>query len=73
MTKIWAGTAFNQVIHFQSEDKQKKRSILGAMSREPVIEVSHSDELELTVYATSKTITSSRKENAREEVRVYGS
>ena len=41
MTKIWAGTAFNQVIHFDIDDKQKKKVVFGAMSREPVIQVAH--------------------------------
>jgi len=42
MARIYAGTAYNQVIAVDAYDKRKQKTVLGALSREPIIQVSHS-------------------------------
>ena len=55
MTTIYAGTAFNQVLAFNTAKPPKDRKVYGAMSRDPVVSVS-SYINNGVIYATSKAI-----------------
>lgn len=60
MAKIYAGTAFNQVIHLDPSNKNKK-TVFGAMNREPIVQICHNSNLDLTMYISNKSLYSIKK------------
>lgn len=72
MAKIYAGTAYNQVITLNPHDKRKQKSVIGALSREAIIQVAHNHSINTTFYASSKAITTADSEGSSELWRTYG-
>ena len=56
MTYIYAGTAYNQVIAFASDDKKKHKTIYGPMAREIVNFISLDFNENRMFYSTSRHI-----------------
>ena len=67
MTTIYAGTAYNQVLTFNSSKPPKDRKVYGAMSRDPVLSVSSYTNGGVT-YATSKAIHIARRDGSNREI-----
>lgn len=72
MARIYAGTAFNQVISVDSHDKRKQKTVFGAINREAIIQVAHSRYLDTTFYASAKAVTAVNQGDSSELVRMYG-
>jgi hypothetical protein len=55
---VLAGTGFNQVVEFVSDDKKKNRTIYGALARAPVRSISLDRFNDRVIYTNAKSIFS---------------
>ncbi len=73
MATILAGTGYNQVIEFYSNDKQKNKLIFGQMARSPVKYLTKDYTTNALYYSTAKNIYfSDNNENSEEIVSIQG-
>lgn len=56
MAQVFVGTGYNQVVYFQTNDKSKKREVLGRLGRGAVRAISIDDVNDRLLYATSTSI-----------------
>lgn len=72
MPIILAGTAYNQMILFDPNDKRKKKETFGTLSRHPVLHLSYCHPRDFGVYASAKTLTSVFQGETSEIVKLSG-
>ena len=73
MANILAGTGYNQVIEFYSNDKKKNKLVFGQMARTPVKCLTKDYNTNALFYSTAKSIYfSNNNENSEEIVGVQG-
>ncbi len=73
MATILAGTGYNQVIEFYSNDKQKNKLVFGQMARSPVKYLTKDYNTNALFYSTAKSIyCSNNNESSEEIVRIQG-
>lgn len=71
MPKVFAGTAYSQIIVFDPLNKRKQKEVFGAPARQPVLHLSHYQPSHLTLYSTSKTLTSLFQSQTNEILKIY--
>jgi|LakMenEpi03Aug12_release.lakeMendotaPanAssembly.Ray.scaffolds.fasta_scaffold3685567_1 hypothetical protein len=58
MATIFIGTAYNQLVKLNTEDKHKTKTSYGAMARQPISNITYNPDNNHIVYASSKFINS---------------
>lgn len=56
MGEIFAGTGFNQVVHFSSNDRKSTKTLYGLIARLPVRSICVDEEHERVIYSNGRAI-----------------
>lgn len=68
MASVFVGTGYNQVIHFQTNDKSKNRNVYGNLTRAAVRAINIDDANDRLLYATSNSIVAAYSSGELQEV-----
>ena len=68
MGEIFAGTGFNQVVHFASNERKNNKTVYGQIGRIPVRSVCVDEEHERVIYSNGRSIFTAQAEGEDEEI-----
>ena len=68
MTNVYVGTGYNQVVHFQTNDKNKTRTLFGMLARAPVKNITLDPANHRLLYATPKNIIAAYASGDTQEI-----
>jgi hypothetical protein len=68
MARVFVGTGYNQVVHFQTDDKTKARHLYGQLARAPVRSITIDPANDRLLYATARNIVAAYASGEVEQV-----
>jgi hypothetical protein len=68
MARVFVGTGYNQVVHFQTNDKTKTRHLYGTLGRAPVRSICIDPANDRLLYSTARSIVAAYGSGEVEQV-----